>query len=148
MRNILFSIMLFVVLAACLPLPEQSQTAVSKPLVPDATGVMAIQSPKEGQPVLESKPKVPQEVVTPPITVTVVPPPVESKSCKEQCADDCALSAQVACSKSERVDCKANCGSIADPSACTQACSYLHQPSSCRSILEKACASQCVGLCH
>lgn len=147
MRNLLLSVLLLIVLIACLPLPESTQTAVSKPLVPDATGVMAIPQKEESR-VLESEQKVPQEVVAPPITVTVVPPPADTKTCGEQCADDCQLSAQVACSKSERVDCKANCGSIADPSACTQACSYLNQPSSCRSILEKACKSQCVGLCH
>ena len=140
-----YFLLLLIVLAACLPLPEAQQTANSKPLVPQATGVMDVEPKQE---VLESEPKVPQETVTPPITVTVVPAPVETKSCNEQCEDDCALSAQTACSKEERVDCKANCGSIADPSACTQACSYLNQPSSCRSILEKACTSQCVGLCH
>ncbi len=138
--------LLLFILASCVPLPEVSETAVSKPFVPDATGVMVI--PREEPPVLESEAKVPQEIVAKPIVVTVVPAPVEKKSCSEQCADDCELSAQTACSKEERVDCKANCGSIADPSACTQACSYLNQPSSCRSILEKACTSQCVSVCH
>jgi|GEM_PF-2109668 len=134
-------ILLFILLAACVAAPTAEQ-AVSKPIV------QAANEPREvAVPVLVPEVKSPPE--QPKVNVTVAEPELpKEKSCKELCADECAQSAKAACAEKERSLCKANCGSIADPSACTQACAYLHQPSSCQSILQKACTSKCVEICH
>lgn len=68
-------------------------------------------------------------------------------SCEEDCRLSCKKSALEACSSRTRSDCKASCGDIIVPSACTQACAYLNQRSACQSQFERFCSAQCAGLC-
>ncbi len=69
------------------------------------------------------------------------------QACIENCNSDCEISADFACSKPSGTDCKAACGSIIDPSACSTACS-LRNANACEPKLMEFCSAQCVGKCH
>ena len=145
MKQLLSIIALLLVLIACSTTVQE--TAVSKPVVQPSTQ----QAPPV--PALESQVKAPQEIITPDdktvpsnVTLQVQTAPAE-RTCKSQCDSDCEADAQLACKQRERSACKANCGDVIDPSACTQACTYLNQPQSCKSMLEQFCKSRCVQIC-
>ncbi|HLF54978.1 MAG TPA: hypothetical protein VI612_04620 [Candidatus Nanoarchaeia archaeon] len=72
------------------------------------------------------------------------------EQCVENCQTNCERSAQNACTQKERSGCKDICNDnpIIDPSACTQACTYLSQSNVCKQQMEQFCSAQCVGTCH
>ena len=103
------------------------------------------------QPVLEPQVKAPQEVVKAPETVKEEPKPQLSpqEDCQEMCKGSCEASAQNACTQPGRPECKAGCGDVIDPSACSQACTYVqNQPQQCKQMFEQFCSAQCVNYCH
>ncbi len=67
--------------------------------------------------------------------------------CIEKCSSSCEISADFACSKPSGADCKATCGQIIDPSACSTACS-LRSAGICEQKFIEFCSAQCVGKCH
>ena len=67
--------------------------------------------------------------------------------CIGKCESSCRTSAGFACSKPSGADCKASCGSIIDPSACSTACS-LRSARICEPKFIEFCSAQCIGRCH
>ena len=136
-----WSILLLIFIISCAPAVQEVTT---KPVVekqPEAPVT---------QPVLEPEVKAPQEV--PP------PQPVREperqlspyEECIEACGENCKATAQNACTQKGRPACKEICDDnpTIDPSACTQACTYISQPSQCKVMMENFCSTQCVKQCH
>ncbi len=69
------------------------------------------------------------------------------KACVDNCDASCTTSATFSCSKPSGTDCKAACGNIIDPSACSTACS-LRSARICEPKFIEFCTAQCVGKCH
>ena len=67
--------------------------------------------------------------------------------CIEKCDSSCRTSAGFACSKPSGADCRASCGSIIDPSACSTACS-LRSARICEPKFIEFCSAKCIGRCH
>ena len=113
------------------------QEVVTKPVVSQQPEV-----PKP-QPVLEPEAKAPQEVPPPALQ------PAPEKTCKDVCEENCKATAQNSCTQKERSGCKAICGDnpTIDPSACTQACTYITQPNHCKLQMEQFCSANCVRQC-
>lgn len=129
--------------------PVQTSTA---PVVTKDTGAAPVP-----EPVLEPEVKVPQPepVAVKNESVNVENDTVGSsqelsvpQDCEGFCAWECERNAHNACNQRERSQCKALCGSTIDPSACSQACSFINQPGACRSQMEKFCKSQCTAKCR
>lgn len=132
-----WAILLLVLLISCAP---AAQEIGAKPVIQTQP-----EPPKPvPQPVLEPEVKAPQEVAPP------QPVSIPEKTCNELCQENCGATAQNACTQKERSGCKAVCGDnpVIDPSACTQACTYITQPNSCKYQMEQFCSSQCVKQCH
>jgi len=138
-------ILLMLFLISCAP---AAQEVTTKPIVESKPMVQ----PKIEA--LEPQVKAPQVQITetqPPQKTT---PPKSSLSLEQQCIDlcenNCAETAQNSCTQSERSTCKDYCGDnpAVDPSACTQACSYLNQPNVCKQQMEQFCSANCVSFCH
>ena len=133
------------ILISCAPI---AQDVVTKPKMEQQ-----IEAPRT-EPVLEPQIKVPQEVEVPEIVEQ--PEPVQQpklspkEECIQNCENNCAATAQNACTQRERSKCRGMCNDnpAIDPSACTQACAFLHQPNVCKQQVEKFCSAQCVGYCH
>lgn len=134
-----WNMLLLILLISCAPV---SQEVSSKPVVQNQPEV-----PKP-QPVLQPEVKAPVEV--PPVQTVSAPEPAPEKSCNDICQENCKATAQNSCTQKERSGCKAICGDnpTIDPSACTQACSYLSQPNQCKLMMEQFCSTQCVKQCH
>lgn len=142
-------IALLILLVAC---STVEQTAMTKPSTRPIESTVyqqpepaAAQEQVSKQPVLESEVKAPVE--TAPAQSEPAEPQVQL-SCDELCAQDCEKDAQNACKQQERSQCKSQCGDIIDPSACSQACSFLHQSASCRTQFEQFCKAKCVERCN
>lgn len=134
-------IALLVLLVAC---STVEQTAMTKPTVQPETATAQEQISE--QPALEAEVKAPVE--TAPAAQSEPTEPQVQLSCNDLCEQDCERDAQNACRQTERSDCKSQCGDIIDPSACSQACSFLHQSASCRTQFEQFCKAKCVERCN
>ncbi len=96
---------------------------------------------------LPSPPPTPTVEQNPPPTETSTMTPTEQ--CVSTCEDTCKNDAAMACRETERSTCKAKCGDIIDPSACTEVCSYvMQQPQACKTQFEKFCSTQCPARCN
>jgi|SRR3989344_3063649 len=132
-------IALLVLLVAC---STVEQTVMSKPAVqPEQTIVQ--QAPAEQQ-ILEAEVKAPVETAP----AQLEPTEQVQLTCDDLCQQDCERDAQNACKQQERSDCKSQCGDIIDPSACSQACSFLHQSATCKTQFEQFCKAKCVERCN
>ena len=137
-----WTILLLVLLISCAPV---SQEVSSKPVVQNQLAPKPL-------PVLEPEIKVP---VVPPVQPAAQPasqpaPKLSPKEeCNEMCQENCKATAQNSCTQRERSPCKTICGNnpTVDPSACTQACSYLSQPNQCKLQMEQFCSANCVRQC-
>ncbi len=135
-------------LISCAP---AAQEVMTKPKV-DQQPMQQVIAP----PVLEPEIKAPQQVVQPTATQAPTTKPVVQKElspyeeCLQDCDESCAATAQNSCTQRDRSGCKDICNDnpIVDPSACTQACSYLPQPSVCKQQMDSFCSAQCVNYCH
>ena len=114
-------LLIFVLLVSCAPVAQDlvtKQIDVKEPEVQDT--VEPVKEPVQ-EPVVE--PEVPQEVESP--EVTQPPEPEQQLSLEEKCIQGCENSCEessiIACRQKERSQCKSLCGTIIDPSACTQA---------------------------
>jgi len=140
-----WAIALLAILMACAPVVQE--TITTQPASQE------LQQPPAPEPVLEPKITTPEPVIIIEDENLPPPPPMQSLSPKEQCIDTCGQScqatAQQSCTQKERSQCKANCGvNIAiDPSACTQACTYLNQQNVCKQRMEQFCTANCEGMC-
>ena len=134
-----FKILLLALLVACSAVNEAS----TKPAVVNSY------TEKEAPILLETEEKVPPPVpeVNDVVIETVQNPP-KVIGCTDDCNMRCEESAQNACTQKERFKCRALCGDIIAPSACTQACALLSQPSTCRQQFEQFCKAQCVNKCY
>ncbi len=134
-----WTILLLVLLISCAPV---SQEVSSKPVV--------AQQPETPKPLPVLEPvKAPVEV--PPVQPAAQPAPQLSpkEECIEMCQENCKATAQNSCTQKERSGCKDICGNnpTVDPSACTQACTYLSQPNQCKLQMEQFCSANCVRQC-
>jgi len=152
-----FLLVLLVLLTACGPTVVEKE---SKPVVRDTrqpikeTQELETEPVPAPTPVAEPQPA-PEPIASP--TKPVEPAFKESaeqkhlsqtQSCIEACQQDCTAAAINSCKQRFRSECKARCGDIIDPSACTQACTYISQPQQCKTQFEQFCNAQCVGLCR
>lgn len=139
-------VLALLLLISCAP---AAQEVTTKPVVDAKPMVQPPTAP------LEPQVKAPQEIK---VTVTEPPqattPPKSSLSpqeeCVELCENNCAATAQNACTQHERSTCKSYCtdNPAIDPSACTQSCAYIAQPNTCKQQMEQFCSAQCVSYCH
>ncbi len=143
-----WAILALILLISCAP---ATQEVVTKPVMD--TQIEAPQT-EPIVPVLEPQIKAPQEIAvvqstpspSPKIETTLSP----EEECIQDCEENCKATAQNSCTQSGRADCKDICNDnpVIDPSACTQACTYLNQPNVCKQQMEQFCSAQCVGYCH
>jgi len=131
-------------LISCAPI---SQEVTTKPIVETQPTVQPT------QPVLQTEIKVPQETAIPVEQPKEEPKPQLSpkEQCTKTCDENCDATAQNSCTQKGRPDCKAMCGDnpTIDPSACTQACTYVpNQANACKSMMADFCSNQCVKTCH
>lgn len=143
-------ILLLAVLISCTPV---TQEATTKPLVTQEPIIE-----KQTEQILEPEIKAPQEIIVPEANKTeeqITEEPqiklTEKEICEQDCAINCQTTAQNACTQKGRPDCKAICSAnpIIDPSACTQACTYVeNQPNACKVRMEEWCSAQCVKNCR
>ncbi|VVB81980.1 Uncharacterised protein [uncultured archaeon] len=135
-------ILLLVLLISCAP---ATQEIIAKPAIQ-----IQPETPKTApQPVLQPEVKAP--AVQPPAPVTAPSPQLTPlQECVGMCQENCKATAQNACTQKERSTCKAVCGDspTIDPSACTQACTYITQPNQCKVMMEQFCSANCVKQCH
>lgn len=104
------------------------------------------------QPTEEPVRRIPTNVLPPPPGEIIIIPeskPAEDpvQDCMNKCETSCKNSAALACGKSTGTECKANCGTIIDPSACSTACS-LRNAHSCEPKFIEFCTSKCAGRCY
>jgi len=140
-------ILVLIFLISCAP---ATQEVMTKPVMEKQ-----IEAPKP-EPILEPQVKPAQ---APAVQATTAPTPkIETKpslspeeACLQACEENCAATAQNSCTQSGRPDCKDICNDnpVIDPSACTQACTYVpNQANVCKQQMEQFCSAQCVGSCH
>ena len=135
---VLLAVLVLLILVACAPAqPYQAQEPYVEP----------VYEPVQ-EPYVEPLPP-PEPIYEPPQQVQIREPfpEVLERDCLGICQDYCALSAQNACVQGSRSLCKSNCGTVIDPSACTQACAFLSQPNVCRQRLQQFCEANCIGRC-
>jgi len=144
-KNVIFmkwTILLLVLLISCAPV---SQEVSSKPVIAQQP-----EAPK-AQPVLEpvKAPVVPPVQPAPQPAAQPAPKLSPKEECNEMCQENCKATAQNSCTQKERSSCKDICGNnpTVDPSACTQACTYLSQPNQCKLQMEQFCSANCVRQC-
>jgi len=147
-KDMKYLVLALLFLISCAPI---AQEATTKPTV--ETQPTAQPAPKTAEPPLESQIKVPQETVIEEPQVKEEPKPQLSpkEQCTKACDENCDSTAQNACTQKGRPDCKAMCGDnpTIDPSACTQACTYVPaQSNACKSMMSDFCSNQCVKTCH
>lgn len=140
-----WAIIILAILMACTPV---AQEATTKPIMAEQ-----IEQPKVEQ-VLEPEIKAPQEVIVEQKEVEETPVETPKLSPEEECTmnceENCKATAQNACTQKGRPECKQICSDnpIIDPSACTQACTYVeNQPNACKVRMEEWCTAQCVKSC-
>ncbi len=146
MKWAIFALLLII---SCAP---AAQEVTTKPVMEKQ-----IEAPKTEQ-VLEPQVKAPQQITVVQTTPSPSPTPkIETKpalspeeNCIQECEENCKATAQNSCTQKGRADCKDICNDnpVIDPSACTQACTYLNQPNVCKQQMEQFCSAQCVGHCH
>ncbi len=131
-----WAILFLVILISCAPV---SQEIGAKPVVTQPEPPKPVPLP-----VLEPEVKAPQEVAPPQPVI------IRERTCNELCEENCKSTAQNACTQKERSRCKDVCGDnlVIDPSACTQACTYITQPNQCKLQMERFCSANCVKQCH
>lgn len=150
--GVLFAVLL---LAACQQSPTGGIVIQQEPSGPRLVVVNGspIAAPPEPGPADESVPVlVPENVLPrdePEVIVIPESKPAEDpvQACLDKCEASCKTSARLACSKPTGVECKANCGSIIDPSACSTACS-LRNANACEPKFVEYCSSMCVERCY
>lgn len=128
-----------ILLAACSPAVQQTSTA------PAITKQAETTKPQET--ILEPEAKEPQQPVQDETAAEQVNESKVPTDCKGFCEWECERNAHLACNQEERSQCKANCGATIDPSACSQACSFINQPAACKTQMESFCKNQCVAKC-
>ncbi len=136
-----WAIILLIFLISCAP---ATQEVITKPIVEQ----QPVQ-PKTEQ-VLEPEIKAPVAEPTPAKEPEPQPKLSPGEACAQDCEIKCHQTAQNSCTQAQRAQCREMCNDnpIIDPSACTQACSYLSQPNVCKQQMEQFCSAQCVAYCH
>jgi len=140
-----WAIALLVLLVACAPIVQE--TVTTQPVSQE------LQAPPVPEPVLEPTITTPEPVIIIEDENLPPPPPMKSLSPKDQCIEtcgqNCQSTAQQSCTQKERSQCKSMCGDnlAIDPSACTQACTYLSQANVCKQRMEQFCNANCEGMC-
>jgi hypothetical protein len=127
-----------------------TQTPENVPKDVVVTSAPAAQEPAAAAPIPINR--IPENVLPrPEPTVIIIPENRPSAdpvaACISKCDSDCKTSATYSCTKPTGTDCKASCGAIIDPSACSTACS-LRSARMCEPKFIEFCTAQCIGKCH
>ena len=69
------------------------------------------------------------------------------QACLDGCQKNCRTAAARACRQTTGTLCKANCGDIIDPSACSTACS-LRDARACEPKFKEFCGNKCIERCN
>lgn len=157
MKQLFIIAMLLSLLLACTPItpyPAQPEKEPAPQVVPPTKEIVKAEMPKE-DPVNSMPPEIPKDRhPIAPILIPVEPAPTEESTltpkekCLNSCESQCEYDAAIACKQNDRSECRANCGNIINPSACTQVCTYiLQQQGQCKSQFEKFCKNTCVERC-
>lgn len=147
------AILLVMILVGCQKSPTGA-VPVETPEEPAPKEVVVTSIPEPApQPEPEPEPEqwVPENVIPREKETIVVPatkpPEVTFEDCADECASKCITKADIACGKSSGAECKQNCGTVIDPSACSTACS-LRSAGICETKFIEFCSSKCEGQCH